>query len=96
MDSQPSKATFYDIPSSAEINMCSNSHVDDERIAKGDACCQVCKEDCFMTALNAQNIPPDMSGFLPGPYFELADRPSLVRIAKGKTRTDAAEIFLVG
>lgn len=49
-----------------------------------------------MTALNAQNIPPDMSGFLPGPYFELADRPSLVRIAKGKTRTGAAEIFLVG
>lgn len=49
-----------------------------------------------MTALNAQNIPPDMSGLLPGPYFELADRPSLVRIAKGKTWTDAAEIFLVG
>ena len=31
-----------------------------------------------------------------GPYFELADRPSLVRIAKGKTWTDAVEIFLVG
>ena len=44
--------------------------------------------DCF----KCTEHPMDMSGLLPGPYFELPDRPSL---AKGKTRTDAAEIFLV-
>ena len=29
-------------------------------------------------------------------YFDLADRQSRLRIAQGKTRTDAAEIFLAG